>query len=84
VARLEVGGAAAGVDVLAVHEPQVMHAARVRARGVKEGDLTRPHGIGDVEEIDAGRRHAGRRRLVRHREQVARKIKRVRPHLVVR
>ena len=84
MARLEVGGAARAMDVAAVDEPQVMHAARVRPRGVEECDGARMGGVPHVEHLEAGRGQADPARLVGDDEHVADEIERVRPHVAVR
>jgi len=84
VARREVGRARAAVDVLAVHPPQVMHAARGRARRVEERHAAGLGRISDVEDLESRGFEIWRARLVRHHEQVADQIQRVGAHPVVR
>ena len=84
VARREVGGAPAQVNVLAVDEPQVVDAARGRPRGVEPRHRPRAGGIGHVEDLEARRLHARTARLVGHDEEVADQVERVRAHLAVR
>ena len=83
IARLEVGRAAGQVQIGPVDEPQMVHAARMRAGGVEERDRAGLAGIGHVEELDAGGLHAGPGRLVRDHQQITHEVEVVRAHVAV-
>ena len=79
--RHEVRRARRHVHVFAVAEPELMHAARMRARAVEERDRFRIFRIGDVEQLHAGRLQALLLGLVGDRHQVAAGFQRVRAHV---
>ena len=84
VARLEVRRAGRHVHVFAVAEPQLMHAARMLARAVEEGDRARLLRHRDVEQLEPGRLLADLLRLVGDRHDVAGDVERVRAHMRLR
>jgi hypothetical protein len=75
--------AAREVQIRAVDEPQMVHAARVRPGRVEERDRARLARVGHVEELDAGRLRAGATRLVGHDQQIAHQVEVVRAHVAV-
>jgi hypothetical protein len=83
VARLEIGGAAGDVDVGAVHEPEMVDATGVRSGGVEERHGAGLAGVGDVEDLEAGRLQPDRLGLIGDDEQIAGKVERVRAHVAV-
>ena len=82
--RLEVGRARRGVDVFAVAEPELVHAARGLARAVEERDRFRLLRHRDVEQLEARRLLALLLGLVGDRHQVAAGLQRVRAHVGLR
>ena len=82
--RREIARARRAMHVFAVAEPELVHAARMRARAVKEPDRFRIFRLGNVEHLDAGRLQIFLRRLIGDRHQVAAGLQRVRAHIGVR
>src|SRR6267142_531103 len=83
IAGLEVRRTAGQMQVSAIDEPQVVHAARVRPGGVEERDRARLARIGHVEELDARRLHANPARLIRDDQQIAHEVQVVGAHVAV-
>ena len=82
--RDEIGRARRHVDVFAVAEPELVHAARMRARAVVERDRVRLLRVGDVEQLHAGRLQALLLGLVGDRHDVAAGLQRVGAHVALR
>ena len=84
IGRLEVARAGRAMDVFAVAEPELMHAARGRPRAVEERDRLRILRLRNVEQLEAGRLQILLRGLVGDRHHVAAGLERVRAHVGVR
>ncbi len=84
IGGLEIRAAGGHVHVFAVAEPELMHAARGRARTVEERDRLRFFRHRHVEQFEAGRLHAFLLRLIGDRQDVAGHFQRVRAHIRVR
>ena len=82
--RLEVGGAGGHVDVFAVAEPELMHAARELAAAIDEGDRLRFFRHGNVEQLEARRLLSDLLALIGHRHGVAADLERVGAHVGLR
>ena len=82
--RLEVRRAGGAMDVFAVAEPELVHAARGRPRAVEERDRARLLRHRDVEQLHAGRLLALLLGLVGDRHDVAADLKRIRAHVLLR
>ena len=80
VVRFEVRRAGAHVNVLAVAEPQLVHAARIRPRAVHERDRLRVLRLGDIEQLEARRLLADLLGLVGDRQDVAGELERIGAH----
>ena len=72
------------VDVFAVAEPELVHAARLVARAVHERDRLRIFRHRDVEQLEAGGLLARLLDLIGHRHDVADHFERVRAHVALR
>ncbi len=72
------------MDGLAIDEPELMHAARMRTRAVEEGNPARHFGLGNVEQLDPGGLGALFRRLIGNRHDVAADFERIGAHLTMR
>ena len=84
MARFEVGRARRHVHVFAVAEPQLMHAARGRARAVEERNRARLFRHRHVEQFQPGRLLPDLLRLIGDRQDVAGHLQRVRAHMRLR
>ena len=84
VVRDEIGRARRHVHVLAVAEPELVHAARFLARAVHEGDRLRLLRHRDVEQLEAGRLLPRLLALVGDRHDVADHLERIRAHVALR
>ena len=80
VVRGEVLGAGREIGVLTIGEPQIVHAARMRSRGVEIRQLLGMRGIGDVVGVHAGMGLSGLLDLVRHRQRGAGQAERIAAH----
>ena len=81
--RREIGGAAAQMDELAVAEPELVHAARMRSGAVDEGDRFRIFRHRNVEQFEAGGLQSLLLGLVGDRHDIAGDLQRVRPHVAL-
>ena len=72
------------VDVFAIAEPELMHAARMFARAIEEADRLRVLRLGDVEQLHARRLHVLLLGLVGDRHDVAAGLQRVGAHVALR
>ena len=84
MARLEIGRAGGHVHVFAVAEPQLMHAARRRARAIEKRDRAWAFRHRYVEQLQARRLLPDLLRLIGHRHDVAGQFERVRAHIALR
>src|SRR5262249_31408721 len=84
IARGEVRCAAGAMRGRAVHEPQMMYAARGGTGRIEERDGAWTAGIRDVVDLESGRLRSSQARLVGDDEEIAHQIERVRSHLAMR
>ncbi len=82
--RLKIGRARTHVDVLAVGEPQLVHAARSWAGAVEKGDRAWVFRHRDVEQLEPGGLQPRLRRLIGDRHDVADRLQRIRAHVRLR
>jgi hypothetical protein len=82
--RREIPRARRAVDVFAVAEPELMHAARMRAGAIEEPDRFRILRLGNVEHLETGRLQVLLRGLIGNRHQVAAGLERIGAHVGVR
>ena len=84
MARREVGGARRHVHVFAVAEPQLMHAARGRARAIEKRNRARLFRHRHVEQFEPGRLLPDLLGLIGDRHDVAGQFQRIRAHIALR
>ena len=78
--RLEIRRTGRHVHVIAVAEPQLMHAARIRTGAVDEGDALRIFRHRNVEQLEARRLLPDLLALISDRHDVADDLQRIRAH----